>query len=49
MQRTSSGGKLQELQKAERAKGGVLDMDTDIVSSLTYHGLDISAMNIKKS
>ncbi|MGN0342910.1 MAG: formate C-acetyltransferase [Roseburia sp.] len=31
-------GKLQELQKAERAKGGVLDMDTDIVSSLTSHG-----------
>lgn len=31
-------GKLQELQKEERAKGGVLDMDTDIVSSLTSHG-----------
>jgi len=31
-------GKLQELQAAERAKGGVLDMDTDIVSSLTSHG-----------
>ena len=30
-------GKLQELQKAEREKGGVLDMDTDIVSSLTSH------------
>ena len=27
--------KLQELQKEERAKGGVLDMDTDIVSSIT--------------
>lgn len=31
-------GKLQELQKEERAKGGVLDMDTDVVSSLTSHG-----------
>ncbi len=31
-------GKLQELQKEERAKGGVLDMDTDIVSGLTSHG-----------
>ena len=30
-------GKLQELQKEERAKGGVLDMDTDIVSSITSH------------
>ena len=29
--------KLQELQKAERAKGGVLDMDTEIVSSITSH------------
>lgn len=31
-------GELQQLQKQERAKGGVLDMDTDIVSSLTSHG-----------
>lgn len=31
-------GALQKLQKEERAKGGVLDMDTDIVSSLTSHG-----------
>ena len=30
-------GKLKELQKEERAKGGVLDMDTDIVSSITSH------------
>ena len=30
--------KLQELQAQERAKGGVLDMDTHIVSSLTSHG-----------
>ncbi len=29
--------KLQELQKEERAKGGVLDMDTHIVSTLTSH------------
>ncbi len=29
--------KLQQLQKEERAKGGVLDMDTDIVSTLTSH------------
>lgn len=31
-------GKLQELQKEERAKGGVLDMETEIVSSLTAYG-----------
>ena len=30
-------GKLQKLQKEERAKGGVLDMDTHIVSTLTSH------------
>ena len=29
--------KLQKLQKEERAKGGVLDMDTHIVSTLTSH------------
>ena len=29
---------LQLLQKEERAKGGVLDMDTHIVSSITSHG-----------
>ncbi|MGN1050690.1 MAG: pyruvate formate lyase family protein, partial [Acutalibacteraceae bacterium] len=29
--------KLQKLQKEERAKGGVLDMDTDIVSTITSH------------
>ena len=29
---------LQELQKQERAQGGVLDMDTHIVSSITSHG-----------
>ena len=31
-------GELQELNKQARAKGGVLDMDTDIVSSITSHG-----------
>ena len=31
-------GILQKLQKEERAKGGVLDMDTDIVATLTSHG-----------
>ena len=31
-------GRLQELQKEERQKGGVLDMDTEVVSSLTSHG-----------
>ena len=30
-------GRLQELQKAERAKGGVLDMDVDIVSDIDSH------------
>ena len=30
-------GKLQELQKEERAKGGVLDMDTSVVSTITSH------------
>ncbi len=30
-------GELQKLQKEERAKGGVLDMDTEIVSSITSH------------
>lgn len=31
-------GRLQELQKEERAKGGVLDMETAIVSGLTAYG-----------
>ena len=30
-------GKLQELQAQERAKGGVLDMETEVVSSLTSY------------
>ena len=31
-------GALQKLQKAERAKGGVLDMETEVVSDLTAYG-----------
>ena len=31
-------GKVQELQKEERAKGGVLECETEIVSSLTAYG-----------
>ena len=31
-------GMLQELQKQERAKGGVLDMETEVVSGLTAYG-----------
>ena len=31
-------GELQKLQKEERAKGGVLDMETEIVSGLTAYG-----------
>ncbi len=30
-------GELQKLQKKEREKGGVLDMDTEVVSTLTSH------------
>ena len=30
--------RLQELQKEERAKGGVLDMETEVVSGLTAYG-----------
>lgn len=43
--------KLQELQKEERAKGGVLDMETDIVSSLTAYGpgyIDESLQDLEK-
>ena len=35
---TKLWGKLQELQKEERKKGGVLDMETEVVSSLTAYG-----------
>lgn len=31
-------GKLQELQHQERAKGGVLDMETEVVSGITAYG-----------
>ena len=31
-------GELQKLQKQERSKGGVLDMETEIVSSMTAYG-----------
>ena len=31
-------GRLQELQKEEREKGGVLDEETEVVSSLTAYG-----------
>ena len=31
-------GRLQELQKEERAKGGVLDMETEVVSGITAYG-----------
>ena len=44
-------GRLQELQKEERQKGGVLDMDVDVVSSLTSHGagyIDDSMKNLEK-
>ncbi|SEQ28610.1 formate C-acetyltransferase [Lachnospiraceae bacterium RM5] len=44
-------GKLQELQKEERAKGGVLDMDTHIVSSITSHApgyIDESLKELEK-
>ena len=40
-------GILQGLQKEERAKGGVLDMDTDIVSSLTSHKPGYIAESLK--
>ncbi len=40
-------GALQKLQKEERKKGGVLDMDTDIVSSLTSHGPGYIDENLK--
>lgn len=40
-------GKLQELQKEERAKGGVLDMETHIVSGLTAYGAGYIAEDLK--
>ncbi len=41
-------GKLQELQKQERANGGVLDMDTDVVSTLTSHGAGYLDKSLEK-
>ena len=44
-------GALQKLQKAERAKGGVLDMETEVVSSLTAYGpgyIDPELKNLEK-
>jgi len=44
-------GKLQELQKAERAKGGVLDEEADVVSGLTAYGpgyIDESLKDLEK-
>ena len=44
-------GALQNLQKEERAKGGVLDMDTKIVSSITSHDagyIDESLKDLEK-
>ena len=40
-------GKLQELQKEERAKGGVLDMETEVVTSLTAYARDTSTKILK--
>ena len=44
-------GKLQELQKEERQNNGVLDMDTDVVASLTSHApgyIDESLKELEK-
>ncbi|MDR0186409.1 formate C-acetyltransferase [Prevotella brunnea] len=44
-------GKLKELQKEERAKGGVLDMETEVVSSMTAYGaayIDENLKNLEK-
>ena len=44
-------GKLQELQKAERSKGGVLDEEADVVSGLTAYGpgyIDESLKDLEK-
>ncbi len=40
-------GMLQELQKQERAKGGVLDMETEIVSGITAYGPGYIGENTK--
>ena len=44
-------GKLKELHKEERAKGGVLDMETEVVSSATAYGpgyIDESLKSLEK-
>ena len=44
-------GRLQELQKEERAKGGVLDMETEVVAGLTAYGpgyIDESMKDLEK-
>nr|WP_316626073.1 formate C-acetyltransferase [uncultured Ruminococcus sp.] len=44
-------GRLQELQKEERAKGGVLECETEVVSSLTSYGpgyIDESMKELEK-
>ena len=44
-------GRLQQLQKEERAKGGVLDMETEVVSGLTAYGpgyIDESMKDLEK-
>ena len=41
-------GELQALQKEERAKGGVLDMDTHIVTGLTSHGAGYLDKSLEK-
>lgn len=40
--------KLQKLQKEERAKGGVLDMETEVVSSLTAYGPEYLDKDLEK-
>ena len=40
-------GALQKLQREERAKGGVLDMETDVVSGLTSYGPGYIDENLK--
>ena len=40
-------GALQKLQKEERAKGGVLDMETEVVSGLTSYGPGYIDENLK--
>lgn len=44
-------GRLQQLQKQERAKGGVLDMETEVVSGITAYGpgyIDDSMKSLEK-